>query len=725
MSHVWEDNEFIYIGNSRIEVLFSKKMNFSIYSISDKDHGIELVKDKSQAVTLWSIVPLAEDKIGEPITNLNSDSERISYVLGHKENTVIMRWEAAFYRERLLNIGVTVTVSVTGDKNDIDWRIKIKNQEKLCIVKVFFPLISGITKLANDSRHDRLVPPHPIGYLVEDPWNTLQADGDGWRDTDFTSTYPGLNGIQLLCFYKEGVGGFYLTTRDDQGRSKGYYFLRKKNEFANCFNMAILHYPDLVKYGNDIEQPYSLKIGVFEGNWEDAASGYRQWAQKQRWCSQGTLGENENLPAWISKIGYAIFLHDRKFPLKKVESWIKVLNARSNLPFILCWFDWRKVLVQGKYPNIKRIVKTAHAHNCYVHFYANAKGWFEGFGIEPREHIAVDWWGNPYVDINRYWSSFVMCPATKYWRERLWKRWNWLADQGIDGIYVDQVGCNPAVACFNRAHDHGPEYNSWWVKKIHELCNETDNRLLWGTEWQSEPYIDIFQFNWFWEVGALPVWGVLPMFTKKARIIPLFNYIYHEYNATLGNPVPNAGGVITRLSRFSFDEYDDFNLAYDFISGKVPAMHVEALEKSDPLRLDYLIELGNLRAGHLNPYLFYGKMLKNLNITVERSNVKMASKHQFAPPLPGMRLYGVPNVLFSTWKALDGSSAIIFINWQNINNYAKLMFTPSDLQMESPCSLYLLKESSFNQLKPDRNNEITLNLQFKPYSVQAVIAKNV
>jgi len=725
LSYVREDDDFIHIGNSKIEVSFSKKNLFSIYSIKDKRHGIDLVKDKPLARTLWSVVPLEDDKIGKPITNLDSDSEHVDYVLekGGKA-AVIMRWKGVSHEGRWLKMGVTVTATIYDDEDYIDLYISIDNQEKICILKVYFPLVSGITVLGDDGEDDRLVYPSPLGYLVEDPWKTLSEDGDGWRDEDFLPMYPGNNGIQLLCLYREGMGGFYLTTLDDQGRGKGYYFLRKNNPSMNCFQMAILHYPDVIKYGNTIDQPYPLRIGVFDGGWENAAAKYRKWAEKQWWCSKGRLSEMKDLPDWLRKVGFAIFLHDRLVPLERVENGIKNVSEMSKCPFVLCWFDWRKVLVQGKYPDVKRIVKTAHAHNCYVYFYANARGWFEGFGVEPKEYLAVDWWGKPYTEINQYWSSFIMCPGTKFWRERLWKRWMWLSDQGVDGIYVDQVGCSPSVICFNKSHDHDPECGSWWVKKIHEIMGEgIDSRLLWGTEWQSEPYMDIFLFNWFWDLGVLPVWGVTPMFTKKTRVIPLFNFVYHEYNAFLGNPVPNAGGVITRLVRFSFDEYDDFTLGYDFITGKVPAMHLEVLEKVDPLRLKYLLRLGELRANQLNPYLFYGRMLKNPYIVVERTNVKMSSGHQFAPDLTGMRLYNVPKVLSSTWKAPDGSSAIIFTNWQNAKNSVKVTISPQDLQMKRPTSLYLLKECSLNLIESDWKESLTLNLHLEPYSIQAVIAK--
>jgi len=50
---------------------------------------------------------------------------------------------------------------------------------------------------------------------------------------------------------------------------------------------------------------YSVVLGVFSGDWYDAAQIYKAWASKQ-WWTKGNLTAGKDTPLWLKKSGVVI-----------------------------------------------------------------------------------------------------------------------------------------------------------------------------------------------------------------------------------------------------------------------------------------------------------------------------------------------------------------------------------------------------------------------------------
>jgi hypothetical protein len=195
-----------------------------------------------------------------------------------------------------------------------------------------------------------LVYPIAQGILVENPYDTLAPLGGwmGWSspgagDWNFSSDYPGSQSLQILSFYEEGRGGFYLTTLDSQNKSKGYMFFRIKDQNMDSIIISLLMIPDVFEYGNTINQTYPFRIGVFDGDWQDAAEIYRNWATNQWWTAKGLVDERKDIPNWWkqTELVFLIGSYDDKgnlhIPISKAKKAIAYISHMSETHFAVHW----------------------------------------------------------------------------------------------------------------------------------------------------------------------------------------------------------------------------------------------------------------------------------------------------------------------------------------------------------------------------------------------------
>ena len=179
----------------------------------------------------------------------------------------------------------TLTARANGD-GLIHLRIAVENGSDWAIDRVDFPQFAAPARLGNDIADDRLLFPFSDGSLLESPGALTQS-----RKAD----YPGWACVQLMAFY-DTHAGLYLATHDPDGHCKEFGVISVKDR---SLEIPITHrMPAIV--GRDVELPYDVVLGMFHGDWRDAADIYKRWAKTQRWCAK-TLRERADIPSFLKE----------------------------------------------------------------------------------------------------------------------------------------------------------------------------------------------------------------------------------------------------------------------------------------------------------------------------------------------------------------------------------------------------------------------------------------
>jgi len=638
------DGERIVIGNESIEATFSIPQLFALTSLDDKRHGTSLIGNRDGIFALWWLQLAEQDGLVD-LFSFSSDPEQISHSLvsDGDEVQLTMVWRRLFDGVSWREIMITVEIEATAGQPHMDWRIRVENGEQLMLVKCFFPLITGISTLGESGVDDRIAYPQGEGYLVEEPlvaladgipWSGFSAYGGGdWR---FSSDYPGPISLQLVSFYEEGRGGYMLTALDGGAAAKGFPLASGDGWFL----LSVLHYPELYQVGNQLTPAYPIRIGVFDGDWQDAAVIYRDWALAQTWTRKGRLHERTDVPAWWKESALTVHLESYD---DLGEEIVSTEDGRALVEFLAEQLGqaftvrWRGGFQELRPEEIEEFTGLAHSLGATVLYHTNGRLNMGDRHPELHGSTAIDWKGTPYTEDNEYWSGGIMCPAAEDWRDHISSQWVEVLDHGADGIYVDQVAVSPWVPCFDEAHDHeAGRTGAWWVETQSSLHGEAMALIesqhpltLWASEMQSEVYLPLYASALSWQVGVDSLFGM--RFRRHARSIPLFQFVYGGFTAPFGADSPLTDWTVE-------SPILDYNLAYDFISGKTPAMFFNPAGNFDTQNLfqptwQYLLDLAELRAGVLSDFLYAGEMLRDPPVIAERLDlVTLAPSHLEVPP---------------------------------------------------------------------------------------------
>lgn len=728
-AYVYQDGDRILIGNGSIEATFCVSQLYAACSVRDKLHDLELIGDPEGIFALWWLQTIDDETELGDLYSASTDLESVSHTLDSSdgEATLWITWSRLFDGTGWIDVRVTVEITARDDEDFLDWRISTENGEHLTLVKVYFPLLTGITSLGDDGSDDRLAYPHLEGYLIEDPFEALTT-GTGWNgftpqgggDWQFSSDYPGIISLQLVSLYQEGEGGFYLVTQDSSGHAKGFPLTGGDGWFV----MSVLHHPEVFSPGNDILQPYPLHIGAFDGGWQDAATIYRDWALKQPWVDHGRIDDRTDVPSWWRESGLTLHLESyndwgvEEISMPQGKAVVEFLDNQLGSPFTVRWRGGFQVLRPNE---IIEFTDFAHRRNASVLYHTNGR---LDFGLaDPILNSAatLDWQGIPYTEDNPYWTGTIMCPASDILRNHLANQWSTVLDHGADGVYVDQIAVSPWVPCFDTTHGHEPgQTGAWWVEEQHSLQRDAVQSLdplhsmaLWSSEMQGELYLPLYSSSLSWQVGVETLFGM--RFADAARFIPLFQFVYGEYTAPFGADSPLTDWTVE-------SPILDYNLAYDFITGKCPGVFHNPggnfdIDRLDTPTFDYLLSLAELRAGLLNAFLYGGRLLKDPSIGVGRVSVAFEN-------LVGeeYRIHNTTRVLYSTWKAPDDRAAVILTNWQSQSNPVSITVSPQDLESNDGTPLLLFEGEGVRVLDAAWSGIKTVEITLPPRSVVALVA---
>jgi len=295
-------------------------------------------------------------------------------------------------------------------------------------------------------------------------------------------------------------------------------------------------------------------------------------------------------------------------------------------------------------------------------------------------------------------TNAFMCPTTEYWRAWHARTDVALVESGVDGIYYDvSASCATPTLCMNKRHDHPIGFGRHMIDAYADVFREshaqaqaaTDGEFLpIGTEVVIENLIGVLDYAQC-RAGA----GVQATMEGeewvewqkqgRARKIPMWSYVYHEYGPVLldgwaklserygdifydiAARVALEGGLLqlnyefSPLEMFPGMEGSSYQLVY---TNQV--YEETAPPPVDPAKLEFIREITEARTGFAKDYLAYGMMIPDAPIESEVPAIDLDWDHFNS--VHRLRLESgvlrTPSIVQVAWQAGTGTTGYLFVN---------------------------------------------------------------
>ncbi len=560
------------IENKTLILEFNDSLK-SIQSIIDRRSGRQWVYNINS--------PLYEIGYGENYDSLKMikslDADRSTYT---KTKDGI---ELKFWHEKGVKIEVTCIISCRNDDSLLHWTIGVKNLSDEIICSVEYPKISCKNIIGVESVDDAVLFPVNEGVLLT-KMNKAGAHMSG--------RYPGNVSAQLMYFY-DPSGGFYYAAYDGSGYPKE--IIVKGGEQSIVFSQKYL-LP--IQHVKQIEIPYEVVTGCFGGRWEDGASVYREWSDKQIWTEK-TISQRST-PSWLKEPNLFInaSFGSKYSNVEKADQMIRKYHEFFDVPVVTAVFGWEK---HGSWigpdyfpPNPNKqfyldLVKKLDERGDHLHFYTSGFRWgikkpVNEKGLKPRVYTNYDGTAmfmkrdkdfavtdrkNELVLRKPRWAdNYMMCVGSVGARNILDSCYNYIYNLGVAGVDLDQNLGGEVDDCYNDSHGHSKGAGLWQTRSMEKFLSKIGsdnlkrgNKYFQGVEETSEryiPYLDVFHGRSF----TATVW---PVSGPGAVSIPLYIYLYHQYQ------IAYAGWIDGGFSPCGYEKY---GLGRAFILGMYPGIRV-------------------------------------------------------------------------------------------------------------------------------------------------------
>lgn len=463
-------------------------------------------------------------------------------------------------------------------------------------------------------------------------------------------TYPSMiTSMQFVGFYGGG-NGLYVGLHDPMANHKLLAVKAGENEvgFA-CTNYPAIPEPPTRVY----KVPYEAAIGVFEGEYWDAAQIYREFTFKTPWGKAGAVSKRP-IPQWVKDT--EIWLRPDEKPVANAKPTIEAAEF-FGVPISLHWYNWHQIPFDTLYPeyfpakpHFEQGVKALQMAGLNVMPYINgrlcdpnSRTWKEEGG-ESAAARKED--GEPYTEV--YGSKVplnAMCPYTDMWQQKIVGLVDKLVNEyGVRSVYIDQICAAWAVQCFDASHGHPLGGGQFWAEGYRKMLDLARAKLpkdhALTTEENAECWID--QLDALLMVNT-PNWG---------RIIPLFPSVYSGRTIVFGYQYFRADDVKMSLG---FRLKTAMAFVYGSQLGWIKVSQIMAPEVRK--EAEFLRDLARCRRfGH--EFLVYGRFLG----MIEVGGKNLVLNGEGPDGAGGTYPIETPSVIASAWQAENGSLGIALVN---------------------------------------------------------------
>jgi len=502
-----------------------------------------------------------------------------------------------------------------------------KNSGKRTIIAFGYPAIQGIGPLCESGGGDRLLHSTAMGALFRDPFHLFQAKSRFGRGRGMVvSRYPnGFHGssLQMMAYYAEGRGGFYVATEDGGCADKDFNFYCPAGESLSC---EIAHISGDARPGKSLVVEYPIVIAALtEGTWYEAAERYRAWATSQTWCRRGTRRERlarGDACRWLLEGLGAVGMW---WPFRvDIRNDVARTRALFDAPLLHLELWWRH--------GPSREAAQSHGDR-FGPFY------FPFLALRSRDTFRAHTQDQIVPAATVISSDWIaMCPAQPGWRSVVCESAEdmaglgplrhhqiWVDENetgcGADCLYYDIGPCaGVPTHCYAQDHVHAPGAGRDITQAYVSLFRESQRRassvkghyVPIGTEVVSEPFVDCLDLYYPRNAGFNPDMEVLPYVRQltwlpdgQMEIVPLFPFIYHEYG-----PVAVQG--VHPAYPWGVSEAEDFYTwaeARSFLwGGLIATFAVRVDSVLSERRVRFIRSLVAARTGFVRDFLAYGRM---------------------------------------------------------------------------------------------------------------------
>ncbi|MBP7934356.1 MAG: hypothetical protein KA354_06875 [Phycisphaerae bacterium] len=596
--------------------------------------GMEWVVASSGKASLWG---LALRGPGGAAAELESDALSAPEAKGDGSG-VGFRWKA---RVGEGEVQVSLTASSSGHDGLSSWRLGAVLPDGWSVVRADWPILAHLRTGSG------LKMAAPFGWGLE--YEVKPGMG-------YEATYPSLVASMPFVAFYGGGEGLYVGMHDPKGNHKHLAVKAREDGVGVTFT----HWAAASDTVSGRYAPgFEAVIGVFDGDYWDAAQIYRAFTYQTPWggaCHGLKLSDPKRaVPAWLKDI--ELWLMPGPEPLKNVDMCRKAAEF-FGVPIALHWYNWHEIPFDTLYPeyfpakpDFREGVKALQGAGLRVMPYINgrlcdrnSKTWVQEGGDKAAARQEN---GQPYTEV--YGSKVplnVMCPATVQWQNKIAGIVDRLFSEcGVDGVYIDQIGAAGAVRCFDAGHGHSVGGGTFWFDGYRKMLDRIRARMpedrMLTTEENAECWND--QLDALLMVNTPAVGG--------RRVIPLMPTVYGGRVITFGFQYMHGSDIPKSLPFRA-------KMVRDFLWGaQLGWLGVEGIMADGARKeAEFLRNLAKARRGG-HEFLLEGQFLGEVEVIGDQPRLKGAGSAG-----GGEYAIDLPVVMATAWLAADGTMGLAVAN---------------------------------------------------------------
>ena len=603
-------------------------------------------------------------------------SAEFSLTSREEGETLILCYEAA-------DFGAEVRIRHPEEEAFVYLSMSIRNQTGKYLEWIDFPNVTVPNDLPAKGGQSRIFWPAMEGCLIEDVTlrdrTFIRYADKGYPSKGWEGMYPGPCPMQFSAYYGEDGLGMYFASHDAKCNVKAIEYHAVEDGKAICLeNKLFVGETDTTSYCYE----YEVVLGVFSGDWYDAAEIYRNWLETTDIVRVPRFEENKNLPDWVKESPVIAIYPVRGvkdtgdmspncyYPYTNGMPYLEELSRDfdSRMMALLCHWEgtapWAPPFVWPPYgdgKNFLEFVRQLHEKGHLFGLYCSGIQWTEKSSTCPEynmeayseEHGMKQYMCSapdqslPYSLIcgGPIRTGYDMCPAPEETKRIAIEEITKIID-GCDVDYLqffDQnIGGAPYL-CYSKEHGHPRGPGKWMSREMREIYRRAeqllrdrglDGKVLIGCEAAAaEPYFNDLMFN--------DVRYVIDFMAGKP--VPAYNYVFHEYvNNFMGNQ--NTSYHIVDLEKNPENIF--YRFAYSFLQGDVltvvlgrdGAVHWDWCTPWDGVPAvdqktirPYIRLLNRWRKTAAHDFLLYGRMVKPLPVVcaMREEPVKYGGMHRY------------------------------------------------------------------------------------------------
>lgn len=556
-----ETNETLVLENDKISLSFTKD-NGSLISVKNPSSGTDFIEGSeggnwALSVDLTTADCFSSNPTGTGTVNVTSRKQSATYSKADVEDGIALTfsYDVSFVNNSATIDGITVKSTVTLKKGDgsATFDYEIENGIAGSVITTFTGAqISGIK---NDNGDYNLFWPYKEGKIYADAVKTVKTAKD---DTArMVACYPSPMSMQLVQLYNEKEALYYYVpdnTREYKEFNFGSFINKGQYDFqgvqvADKISLSCSRYP-FIESG--AKKTVSAVVGVSaHGDWYEGSDKYREFL-----LSSGMTREsNDMTDQWTGfSVLIGTYYGNKQFAgytqgdgfKDTYANWAEKTNEYGVTTTTL--IGWHEGGFDAMYPDyafqtgsgfgedgFRQAMQQGHANgNTFLAYinshiadkdsvwsntvYDSAKGInnmerasikTKGFSASTEKSDYVNFMIRESYGTGTYY--YAMCPGSELFRDALLDAATRLRNNGIDGIWFDQLMEMPANLCYDASHGHATPataYGEGYGQLFEELelvMSSKPGAYMFAAEGVCDAwieYVDVCGYMWSRKLGA-------------------------------------------------------------------------------------------------------------------------------------------------------------------------------------------------------------------------------